>query len=50
MTIDWDHEQRRFMTLAFDRCERVARRAFKRWPDRKKDDAIQEAATKMWYQ
>ena len=36
-------EQRRFMALAFTRCERAARRAFKRWHSRKRDDAVQEA-------
>ena len=49
-TINWDLEQERFMTLAYTRCERAARRAFKKWHDRKKDDAIQEALSKMWYQ
>jgi hypothetical protein len=48
--IDWKAEQDRFMAAAYDRCERAARRAFKKWPRRKRDDAIQEAMGKMWYQ
>jgi hypothetical protein len=43
-------EQRRFMTLAYTRCERAARRVFRRWHSRKRDDAIQECLSKMWYQ
>jgi len=38
------------MILAYARCERVAKRSFKKWPDRKRDDAVQEALGKMWYQ
>jgi hypothetical protein len=48
--IDWRAEQDRFMALAYDRCERAARRAFKKWHERKRDDAVQEAVGKMWYQ
>jgi hypothetical protein len=48
--IDWQVEQERFMTLAYTRCERAARRAFKKWHDRKKGDAVQEALGKMWHQ
>lgn len=47
--IDWQAEQDRFMALVYTRCERAARRAFKRWHERKKDDAVQEACSKMWY-
>ena len=43
MTINWKVEQDKFMEVAFHRCERAARRAFKRWHSRKKDDAVQEA-------
>lgn len=48
-TIDWQAEQRRFMEVAYQRAERAARRAFKRWHPRKRDDAVQEACSKMWY-
>jgi hypothetical protein len=48
--IDWRAEQDRFMSLAYGRTERAARRAFKQWHARKRDDAIQEALAKMWYQ
>jgi hypothetical protein len=48
--IDWQAEQRRHMTLAYTRCERAARRAFKKWHERKRGDAVQEAQGKMWYQ
>ena len=41
--IDWRAEQDRFMALAYTRCERAARRAFKKWHSRKRDDAVQEA-------
>ena len=47
--IDWQDEQDRFMALAYTRCERAARRAVKRWHERKKDDAVQEACSKLWY-
>src|SRR3954449_13015096 len=47
---DWRAEQDRFMALAYTRCERAARRAFKGWHERKRDDAVQEAVGKMWYQ
>jgi hypothetical protein len=50
VAIDWTAEQRRFLVLAYTRCERAARRAFKKWHDRKRDDAIQEAVSKMWFQ
>jgi hypothetical protein len=50
MTIDWKVEQDKFMEVAFHRCERAAKRAFKKWPERKRDDAVQEAQSKMWYQ
>lgn len=49
-TIDWRAEQDRFMALAYTRCERAARRAFKKWHSRKVDDAIQECLSKMWHQ
>jgi hypothetical protein len=41
-------EQRRFMELAYPRALRAARRAFKRWHSRKRDDAIAECLAKVW--
>jgi hypothetical protein len=46
--INWKVEQDRFMALAYVRCERAARRAFKTWHSRKRDDAIQECVAKAW--
>jgi hypothetical protein len=48
--IDWQAEQDRFMSVAYQRAERAAWRAFKKWHPRKQDDAVQEALCKMWYQ
>src|SRR4051794_12115255 len=48
--IDWKAEQVRYMALAYTRCERAAQRAFKKWHERKRADAVQEAQGKMWYQ
>lgn len=36
------------MALAYTRCERAAQKAFKSWPERKRDDAVQEAVGKAW--
>lgn len=47
-TNDWRDEQRRFMTIAYDRAERAARRAFKKWHSRKREDAIAEMVAKVW--
>lgn len=41
-------EQRRFMELAYPRALRAAQRAFKRWPSRKREDAIAECVAKVW--
>lgn len=41
-------EQRRFMELAYPRALRAAQRAFKRWPRRKREDAIAEMVGKVW--
>jgi len=41
-------EQRRFMELAHPRALRAAQRAFKRWPRRKREDAIAEMVGKVW--
>jgi hypothetical protein len=49
-TIDWAAEKQRFERVAYPFALRAARRAFKRWPDRKKDDAQAEFMAKMWDQ
>lgn len=47
-TINWQAEQEKFMTIAHQRAERAARRAFKRWHPRKREDAIAEMVGKVW--
>ena len=47
-TFDVSAEQERFMAVAYDRAERTARRAFKGWHSRKRDDAIAEMIAKCW--
>lgn len=46
--IDMRAEQDRFMALAYVRCERAARRAFRKWHSRKREDAIAEMVAKVW--
>lgn len=46
--IVWRAEQDRFMALAYQRAERAARRAFRKWHERKRDDAIAECVGKVW--
>jgi hypothetical protein len=48
--INWQVEHERFMKVAYDKAMRAAKRAFKRWPERKKDDAHAEFMAKMWDQ
>ncbi len=48
MNTNWQAEQNRFMTLAYTRCERAARRAFKKWHSHKRADAIAEMIAKAW--
>jgi len=43
-------EQDKFIRLAYSRTLAAARKAFRSWHSRKKEDAIQEALTKMWDQ
>lgn len=45
---DFQAEQERFVALAYDRAERAARRAFKAWHPRKREDAIAECVAKVW--
>lgn len=46
--INWAAEQDRFMALAFQRAERAARRAFKAWHSRKREEAVAEMVGKVW--
>lgn len=41
-------EQDRFMRVAYPRTLGAVRKTFKRWHERKRDDAIQECLSKMW--
>jgi hypothetical protein len=41
-------EPRRFMETAYPRALRAAQRAFKRWPRRKREDAIAEMVGRVW--
>lgn len=49
-TIDWERERQRFMTVAFDKAMRAAKRAFRHFPDSKRDDAEAEFIGKVWDQ
>lgn len=49
-TINWEHEKQRFMAVAFDKSQRAARRAFRHFPDSKRDDAEAEFIGKVWDQ
>lgn len=50
VAIDWAAEQRRFMESAHPFAVRAARRAFKNWHERKRDDAEAEFVAKVWDQ
>lgn len=43
-------EQQRFERVAYPRTLGAARKAFKGWHERKRDDAVQECLAKMWDQ
>jgi hypothetical protein len=49
-TINWDAERERFERVAYPFALRAAKRAFKRWHERKRDDAEAEFMAKMWDQ
>jgi hypothetical protein len=49
-TINWQAENARFMRVAYEPALRAAQRAFKRWPERKRDDAAAEFMGKVWDQ
>jgi hypothetical protein len=38
----------RFMAVAYDKAMRAARRAFRGWPDSKREDAEAEFMGKVW--
>ena len=46
--IDWEMEKQRFTEVAYPFARRAAQRAFKRWPERKRDDAQGEYLAKLW--
>lgn len=48
ITINWEIEHARFMTIAYPAAQKAAKRAFWAWRDHKQDDAIQECHAKMW--
>ena len=48
--LDWNVEQRRYLAVAYPFALRAARRAFKKWPERKRDDAEAEFMGKVWDQ
>ena len=49
-TIDWAAEQRRFEQVAYPFAVRAAKRAFKKWHERKRADAEAEFMAKVWDQ
>jgi hypothetical protein len=50
MLLDWSIEQERFTAVAYHRTLDAARKAFRRWHRRKRDDAIAAMMGKMWDQ
>jgi hypothetical protein len=49
-TINWQAEQQRFMTVAYHKAVRAAKRAFRHWHVSKRDDAEAEFIGKVWDQ
>jgi hypothetical protein len=47
-SINWSAEHKRFLAVAYERALRAARRAFRGWPDSKRDDAQAEFMAKLW--
>src|SRR3954468_2568553 len=43
-----DAQRRRFEAVAYPRTLEAARRAFRAWHSRKRDDAVAECVAKMW--
>ena len=48
--LDWAVEHERFERVAYRRTLDAAKRAFKGWHERKRDDAVSEMVAKMWDQ
>ncbi|MDB5352699.1 MAG: hypothetical protein JWN86_3946 [Planctomycetota bacterium] len=48
--LDWTIEHERFERVAYHRTLDAAKRAFKGWHERKRDDAVSEMVAKMWDQ
>lgn len=49
-TVNWDVERERFERVAYPLALRAAKRVFKSWHERKRDDAEAEFMAKMWDQ
>ena len=47
---DWAFEHERFERVAYGRTLKAAGTAFKKWHERKRDDAVAEMVAKMWDQ
>jgi hypothetical protein len=47
-TIDWESEKQKFMTIAYPRIVKAARRAFWHWKSNNRPDAVQESIGKAW--
>ena len=48
--LNWEQEHQRFVTIAYDRTQKAAKRAFYGWHESKRPDAIAECLGKMWDQ
>jgi hypothetical protein len=49
-TVDWAVEHARFLTVAYPKAQRAARRAFCRWHPSKRGDSEAEFMAKLWDQ
>jgi hypothetical protein len=49
-TINWHAEQQRFMAVAYEPALRAAKRAFRGWPESRREDAEAEFIGKVWHQ
>jgi hypothetical protein len=47
-TINWNVEHQRYMAIVYPATQKAARRAFWNWREDKREEAIQEAHSKMW--
>ncbi len=48
--INWQVEHERFVAVAYNKAMRAAKRAFRRWPASKREDAEAEFMGKVWDQ